>query len=71
MRTKNIGRKLFLNKKTIADLSGGQMEHLKAGFVEIPDHCQITEARSGCPTGITCVTVCSCPSACSLGGNCC
>jgi hypothetical protein len=71
MKTKIIKRKLFLNKKTIVDLNGSQMEHLKGGIDEPPKPCIDTYARSGCPSGVTCVTVCSCPSACSLGGACC
>jgi len=71
MKVKNISKKLFLNKKTIADLNGRQMEHLKAGMNEPPKYCADTDAESNCPTGVTCDTICSCPSECSLGGNCC
>jgi hypothetical protein len=71
MKAKNINKKLFLNKKTVADLNGSQMEHLKGGIDKPPEPCRDTYANSGCHTGLTCATVCSCPSACSLGGNCC
>jgi hypothetical protein len=70
MKPKKLSKKLGLNKKTIADLNGSQMEHLKGG-IDTPPVCWETDAQSNCPTMLTCNTVCSCPSACSLGGNCC
>jgi hypothetical protein len=65
MKAKTINRKLFLNKKTIADLNGSQMKHLKGGFKNLPNPCANTDAISNCPSGFTC------PSECSLGGICC
>jgi hypothetical protein len=70
MKTKKFAKKLTLNKNTIANLSNGQLGHVKGGCVDtypscpilpISDDC-VTLRFTGCavcPTN-TCVTCVSC-----------
>ena len=52
MKQKKFDRRLFLNKKTIVNLTDGEMKHGYGG-------CKHTEVASGCPGDtITCHTWC-------------
>jgi hypothetical protein len=58
MKTKKFNKKLVLNKSTIADLAGGQMNKVKGGETE-PKLCYQTQF---CTTlaGHICDNTCAC-----------
>jgi hypothetical protein len=78
MKTKKFEKKLALNKKTIADLSNGQLGQVKGGgpkptVLGVPCPSQ-TELITTCPTcpqtcANTCPVTCafSCPDTCTDG----
>lgn len=64
MKTRKLSKKLSLNKKTVADINGGEMGKLKGG-------CKPSLVISGCPVSqeYTCPIV-TCDSICSIGPDC-
>lgn len=82
MKPQKLQKKLYLNKKTIADLSVGQLEKIMAGIeetvfpCEIPPTNRITFCTPTCNTcvscetcGDTCVVTCV-PNGCTIKGSC-
>ena len=77
MKPKNFKKKLTLNKKTIADLSTGQLEGVKGGFIDTSPFtcgtesvcfCRWTDTCETCETCVTCNTCNTCNYTC--GGGC-
>lgn len=69
MKTKTFKKKLNLNKNTIADLSNGQLGHVKGGCVDTFPSCPIKPVSEDptclvtcatCETCVTCVTCVTC-----------
>ncbi len=87
MKTKKFGKRLGLNKKTIANLNNGEKGHVFGGGPETNATGDICLATCTCPPTIfictdrptcayTCALTCpetcnTCPSACSAAGYCC
>ena len=53
MKTKKFEKKLFFNKKTIADLNNGELKNVHAGEQSLAYQKVDTEVV-GCPTAIPC-----------------
>ena len=58
MKTRKNGKKLTLNKKTIADLSFDRMRKLRGGVAPCTSMCYTLATLGDC---CTVVTNCSCP----------
>jgi hypothetical protein len=60
MKPKKFQKKLTLNKKTIADLSNGQLGKIKGGALTLPTRCRCVDSVDVCwvPTEApeTCIT---------------
>ena len=56
MKTKEIKKKLFLNKKTIAHLNNGQLGHAKGGLTISCHTCETCETCNTCTCHKTCDT---------------
>lgn len=68
MKTKDFKKKLTLNKKTVANLSNGQLGHVKGGCVEGTTSC--LTRRLTCDT-CTCFITCeTCVTCVTCGGTC-
>jgi hypothetical protein len=65
MKTMKFNKKLQLNKKTVSNLNGTEMNRVQGGFRLSDDTRCIYCVITGPCTAITC------PSNCSNGGNCC
>jgi hypothetical protein len=67
MKTKKFNKKLALNKKTVADLNGSDMDYAHGGGIP---PCELTQGHSTCPTAdISCGGTCAaseCQSECPL-----
>jgi hypothetical protein len=71
MKTKNLGNRLVLNKKTIVNLNNGQLGNVKGGILTLNTYvtvCTCIQTRCTCPTQIqtcTCetdeISQCVCP----------
>jgi hypothetical protein len=78
MKTKKFKKKLQLNKKTVVDLNGPEMNGVHGGAEcdSIKSSCIFTLcggscAETACCPTHTCETNCgTCPSACTIGACC-
>ncbi|NIM13661.1 MAG: hypothetical protein GTO45_16205 [Candidatus Aminicenantes bacterium] len=63
MKTKKFEKKLELNKKTIANLSNGQLGLVKGGDKNVPveseSECCGTNTCGSCDTCLTCEATCN------------
>jgi hypothetical protein len=68
MKSKTFGRKLTLNKKTIADLDGSQMKNAYGGIDCTVHRTNCTLCHTDCTceyTGVCCTN--GCPTECTCG----
>jgi hypothetical protein len=72
MKTKKFKKKLQLNKKTVVDLNGPEMNGVHGGAEcdSIKSSCILTHCGGTCAE-TACDTNCgTCPSACTIGACC-